>query len=88
MPAANQDKKLIGNVTHYFGKIGVAAIELSDELRLGDTISFEGATTDFEQKVESIQIENNPVTEAKRGDAVGMKVKDKVRQGDRVYRIS
>ncbi|MCD6569967.1 MAG: translation elongation factor-like protein [Deltaproteobacteria bacterium] len=79
------EKRLVGKVTHYFGKISVAGIELSDTINVGDTISIEGATTSFEQTVDSIQIENNDVSEAKAGDLIGIKVVDRVRVGDKVY---
>lgn len=81
------EKKLIGKVTHYFGKISVAGIELSDTLKVGDTISIEGATSDFEEQINSMQIDNNSVTEAGAGDLIGIKVKDKARVGDSVYLI-
>lgn len=77
----------IGKVSHYFSKIGVGVIDLSGKLKIGDTIKFEGATTDFEQTVESMQIEGENVEEAGSGDSVGLKVKDKVREGDVVYKL-
>jgi len=80
-------KKLVGRVTHYFTKIGVGVVELSDELKIGDRISIEGATTNFEQIVESIQIEKKPVQSAGPGQSIGLKVKDRVREGDLVYKI-
>lgn len=77
---------LIGKVERYFSKIGVAAIRiLEGELKIGDTVRFKGQTTDFEQKIESMQIEHLPVEIAKKGEAVGVKVKEKVREGDKVY---
>ena len=81
------EKELVGKVTHYFTKIGVAVVELLDTLKTGDKISIEGATTNFEQKVESMQIEHKPVEEAKKGDSIGLKVEDRVREGDLVYRV-
>jgi translation elongation factor EF-1alpha len=81
------EKKPVGKVTHFFTNISVAVIELSDALKKGDVISIEGATTNFEQKVESMQIHNNPVEEAKAGDAIGVKVKERVREGDQVFRV-
>jgi putative protease len=78
-------KKLVGKVTHYFTNIGVAVIELEDTLKVGDEISIEGATTNFQQKVESMQIEHENVQEAKAGDSIGLKVTDRVREGDSVY---
>lgn len=80
-----KEKKLIGKVTHFFTNISVAAIELSEALKVGATISIEGATTNFEQKIDSMQIHNNPVNEAKAGDVIGIKVRERVREGDSVY---
>jgi selenocysteine-specific translation elongation factor len=79
------EKKLIGKVTHYFSKINVAGIQLSGTLKVGDKISIEGATTNFEENIDSMQIDNKPVTEAKAGDMIGIKVKDKTRMGDNVF---
>jgi len=81
------EKKEIGKITHYFGKIGVAAIRLSDTLKAGDTISIEGAHTNFEQVVESIQMDKNNIPEAGAGKEVGTKVKDRVREGDTVFKV-
>ncbi|MGD0819613.1 MAG: translation elongation factor-like protein [Desulfomonilia bacterium] len=81
------EKKLIGKVTHFFSKISVAGIELSETLKVGDKISIEGATTNFEENIESMQIDNKVVPEAKAGDLIGIKVKDKTRVGDDVYLI-
>ncbi len=83
-----EGKKLIGKVTHYFGKISVAGIELSDTVKVGETISIEGTTTGFEQEIDSMQIDNKPVEEAGPGDLIGIKVKDRVRVGDNVYLVS
>ena len=78
----------MGKVFTYFAKIGVAGIKLTDgTLRIGDKISIEGATTNFEQEVESMQIDRTPVEEAKPGDSIGIKVKDRVRPNDVVYKI-
>ncbi|HQG33098.1 MAG TPA: EF-Tu/IF-2/RF-3 family GTPase [Deltaproteobacteria bacterium] len=83
-----EEKKLIGKVTHFFSKISVAGIELSGTLKVGDRISIEGATTSFEETIDSMQIDNKGVTEAKAGDVIGIKVKDKTRAGDNVYLVS
>jgi putative protease len=80
-------EKEIGKVTHYFSKIGVAIIKLKDVLTTGDTIHFKGATTDFEQTVESMEAERKPLTEAKVGEEVGIKVSGKVRKGDVVCKV-
>ncbi len=81
------EKIEVGKITHYFSKIGVAVVELSNELKEGDKILIEGATTDIEQKATSMQIEHDKINIAKAGQAIGMKVKDKVRKGDTVYKI-
>ncbi|GAB4115671.1 MAG: hypothetical protein Kow00103_10700 [Candidatus Caldatribacteriota bacterium] len=79
----------IGRVTDYFAKIGVAALEIENgELSLGDTIHIVGHTTDFEQPVTSLQIEHKTVESAKTGEAIGIKVKDRVRHGDKVYKVT
>jgi len=80
-------KQEVGKVVHFFGKVSVAAIKLSDTLKVGDRISIEGAHTNFEQTVDSIQIEKQVLTEAKAGDDVGIKVQDRVREHDTVYKI-
>ena len=78
----------IGEIAHYFGKISVAAIKLTDEgLKVGDTIHIKGHTSDFMQKIESIQIEHNSVTEAKKGEDIGIKVSEHVREKDEVYKV-
>jgi len=76
----------VGKVTHYFTKIGVAVIEMTDgELNVGDTIHIKGANTDFNQPVESMQVNHKNVAKAKTGDAIGMKVLDHVREHDKIY---
>lgn len=77
----------IGEITHYFGKLGVAVVKLTDELKVGDKIQIKGATTNFEQTVESMQIEKDKIETAKKGQEIGMKVKDVVRKGDKVYKV-
>jgi len=83
----SEEGKLIGKITHYFSKIGVAVIELSDILKVGDNIRVVGGTTDFTQAVDSIEIEHEKVKEAKAGDSVGLKVNQKVREGYKVYKV-
>jgi translation elongation factor EF-1alpha len=84
---AEEEKKLIGKITHYYSKIGVAVIELEDMLSVGDEISIEGASTNVRQKVDSMQVEHENIETAGAGDSVGMKVADKVRENDQVYKI-
>lgn len=78
----------IGVVNDYFAKIGVAGIDLESPLRVGDTIHIKGHTTDFEQTIDSLQVEHAQVQEAKKGDAIGIKVKDRCRGGDVVYKVT
>ena len=77
----------IGKVTHYFTKIGVAVIELSGTVKVGDKIHFKGATSNFEQTVDSMQIEHDKVDEAKKGQSIGMKVKEHVRGHDIMFKV-
>jgi translation elongation factor EF-Tu-like GTPase len=79
--------KLIGKITHYFSKIGVAVIELEDTLKAGETIRIVGGETDFEQVVDSMEVEHQKVETAKSGDSIGLKVSQKVREGYKVYKI-
>ena len=77
--------KEIGKITHFFDKIGVAVVELAGGLKAGDKIRVKGQTTDFKQSVKSMQVEHEKVERAKKGQAIGLKVKDKVRVNDKVY---
>lgn len=79
---------LVGKVTHYYKGAGVAAVELSDTLEVGDVIHIKGHTTDFEQKAESIEINHQKVTKATSGQVIGLKVKDYVREHDMVYKVA
>ena len=78
----------VGRVTHYYSKIGVAVVELKAPLAKGDRIQIRGSTTNFEQTVESMQIEHKDIERAEAGQAIGLKVIDKVREGDIVYKVS
>ena len=82
-----EEKKLVGKITHYFTKIGVAVVELTDKLSVGDMISVEGPNTNFQQKIDSMQIEHKNIKTAKKGDSIGLKVIDRVRETDSVYKI-
>lgn len=77
----------VGKVASYFTHVEAAAIELEGNLKIGDTIHIKGHTTDFEQKVKSMQIENEPVEEAKAGDSIGVKVEERTRRNDVVYKV-
>ncbi|MGB9659146.1 MAG: translation elongation factor-like protein [Nitrososphaerales archaeon] len=75
----------IGKVAHYYPKIGVAVVELKASIKVGDKILIKGSTTNFEQMVESMQIEHQDVQSAEAGKSVGLKVVQRVREGDIVY---
>ena len=78
----------IGCVTHYFPKIGVAVIEVMvGTLKVGETIHVKGHTSDFTQLVESLQLEHQSIPEVKKGGSAGMKVKEHVREGDKIYKV-
>jgi len=81
-------EKLIGKVSHWFGKINVAGIQLTDKLALGDQIHLLGHTTDFKQEITSMQIMHQDVSEAGKGDDVGVKLQTRARVGDSVYRVT
>lgn len=81
-------EKLIGYVSHYYTRIGVAAIELTDTLRVGDVLHFRGATTDFEQKVTSMEENHTPIQEMAKGHSVGVRAGERTRRRDRVYRVA
>ncbi|OGO06470.1 MAG: translation elongation factor-like protein [Chloroflexi bacterium RBG_13_56_8b] len=81
-------EKEIGTISDFFARPVVAGIEMSGSLKLGDKIHIKGHTTDMEMLVGSMQINNANVTEAKAGDSVGIKVNDRVRRGDTVYKVT
>ncbi|MCX6008543.1 MAG: translation elongation factor-like protein [Chloroflexi bacterium] len=78
----------IGNVSDFFARPVVAGITLTGTLKVGDKLHIKGHTTDIELTVESMQINNLNVTEGKAGDAIGIKVPDRVRAGDHVYKVT
>ena len=78
-------EKQIGIIEHFYDGISVSALTLTGTIKVGDKIHIKGATTDFTQKVESMQIDHKPVKTAGRGDAIGIKVKGKVRSNDILY---
>jgi len=81
------EEKAIGLVDHYFGNISVGMIKLSDTLKVGDRIRIKGKAADFTQGITSMQIDRVSAVEAKAGDLVSIKVEQKVRQGDTVYKV-
>ena len=81
------EKKLVGKVKHYFDKIGVAVIELSEDLDEGAEISIEGHETKTQQPASSMQIDRKPVMHAHKGQSIGLKVQTPVKEGDKVFRV-
>ncbi len=79
--------KKVGTVTHYYGNIGVAIVELSGKLSVGDGVKFEDGKHEFEQTVSSIQIEHKDISSAKKGDIIGLKVGEKVSEGAEVFLV-
>jgi translation initiation factor IF-2 len=78
----------VGKITHFFSKINVAVVELTAQLSVGDKIRVQGPTTDFEQTIDSMQIEHVNVKSAKKGQSIGLKVKERVRENDSVYKVT
>lgn len=79
---------LVGEVTHYYNRIGVAVIDLKGPLQVGDQVHFFGSSTDFRQEVNSMQIEHESITEAGKGQEIALKVDRRVRNHDKVYKLS
>lgn len=77
--------KPIGEVTHYYSGLEVAIVRFNQDMPVGKNITFQGATTDFSQNLDSIQLEHKAIMMAPKGKEVGIKVKDKVREGDKVF---
>ena len=80
-------EEAVGKVSDFFARPVVAGIEMIGTLKLGEKIHITGHTTDIEMVIDSLQINNANVTEAKPGDSVGIKVPDRVRRGDTVYKV-
>lgn len=82
---AEKEPKPIGKVTHYYNNIGVAIVKFNKTIKVGKAVRFKGPHTDFPQTIDSIQYEHQSITDAKKGQEVGIKVSEKVRPGDAVY---
>ncbi len=82
-----EELREVGRVSHFFGNVSVAIIEVTDTISVGDKIVIKGPTTDIEQTVDSMEIEHVKVKQAEAGQSVGMKVKGRVREKDTVYKI-
>jgi translation elongation factor EF-1alpha len=83
-----EELREVGKVSHFFTKIGVAVIELTSSVSVGDRILIRGPTTNLEQQIDSMEIEHEKVQMAKAGQSIGLKVKDRVRETDIVYKIA
>lgn len=85
-PSVKKEKP-IGVVTHYYGGIEVAIVKFKKAMKVGAEISFKGASTDFSQTIKSMQYNHKDITAAKKGQEVGTKVDEKVREGDEIYDV-
>ena len=79
------EEKLIGHISHFYGKISVGIIELSDGLKVGDKIHILGLHADFEQTIDSMQVNHEDINAAKAGDSVSVKFSEPIREGDKVF---
>jgi len=84
MPKSSEPKP-IGEITHYYGHLGVAVVKFNKKVDVGIKLKFKGVTTDFEETISSMQYEHKPIESAKKGQEVGIKVSEKVREGDEVF---
>jgi putative protease len=82
-----QEGELIGKVSHYFDRAGVAILELAGTLKVGDTIRIVGGGKDFTQVVDSMEVEHQKIQSAKKGDSLGLKVSQEVKEGYKVYKL-
>lgn len=81
------EEKPIGEVTHYYGGLGVAVVKFNKTVKVGESVQFKGTTTDFTQKLNSMQFDHKEVDSAQKGQEVGVKVDDRVREGDEVFAV-
>ena len=79
------EPKKLGVVTHYYPKVGVGIVKLDDDLNKGTRLKFKGKTTDFEQEISQMQFDHKDIEMGKKGQEVGIKLTDKVRDGDAVF---
>ena len=79
--------KQIGTITHYFDHLSVAVLNLKEKLRVGDTVLIQGHSSDFQQTIDSMQIDHKAVEQAKPGDDVAVKVSQKVHPNDKVFKV-
>ncbi len=83
----NKEEKPIGEVTHYYSDLGVAIVKFNKTYKLGGKLRFHGATTDFEEITGSMQYDHKSITSVEKGKEVGIKIGEKVREGDKVYEV-
>lgn len=81
-------EEIIGEVTHYYSKLGVAIVKFNRDVKVGEGVHFKGATTDFEEAIQSMQYDHKDIEVAKKGQEVGIKVSQKVREGDQVFQVA
>ena len=84
---STKEGKKIGEITHFFGKMKVGVVKISNALSVGDNIRIVGGETDFDQSVQSMEVDSKKINKAKKGDLVGLKFSQKVRKGYKVYKI-
>ncbi|MDO8536951.1 MAG: translation elongation factor-like protein [bacterium] len=82
-----KEPKPIGEVTHFYGNLDVAIVKFKKSVDVGTKVKFKGATSDFEETIKSMQFDHKPVRSAEKGQEVGIKVGEKVREGDEVYEV-
>ncbi|MFH1858210.1 MAG: EF-Tu/IF-2/RF-3 family GTPase [Candidatus Omnitrophota bacterium] len=82
------EEKEIGVITHYFGKVGVGIVQLTDTLKVGDTVHIVGHSEEFSQQITSMQVEHQTVQEATAGQSVGFKVDRKLHENDKVFKVT
>lgn len=85
MAKKSAEPKPIGEVTHFYGHLGVAIVKFNTNVSVGAKLHFSGATTDFKEDIKSMQYDHKPIEEAKKGQEVGIRVGGKTREGDGVY---
>lgn len=83
----SSEPKPVGEITHYYGGLGVAIVKFNKSVKVGDRVHFKGSTTDFKEAIQSMQYDHKEIASAKKKQEVGIKVKDKVREGDKVYLV-
>ncbi len=87
MPKKSSEPKPIGEVTHFYGNLGVAIVKFNKNVDVGVRVQFKGATTDFDEAIKSMQFDHKSIQSAKKGQEVGIKVGNKVREGDQVFAV-